>query len=68
MLVLLYGNCDCETETEVISRVWTGVLFHCMISVSILFTILEGEEHGKSLSSSILHSSPAAVCTQQILD
>lgn len=44
----------CEIEIEVIIRLRTGVLFHGMISVSILFTFLEGEEHGKSMSNSML--------------
>lgn len=45
--------CDCEIETEVVIRLRTGVLFHRMMSVSILFTFLE-EEHGKSVSNSSL--------------
>lgn len=58
--------CDCEIETDVITRLRAGVLFHRMISVSILFTFLEAEERGKSVNNSIftLHT---AVLQQSVL-
>lgn len=46
--------CDCGRETEVIIKLRTSALFHRMISVSILMTFLEGEEHRKVVSNSLL--------------